>query len=324
MASLVSVLLPVYNGAPHVRAAIESVLAQEYENFEFVIVDNASTDGTTEIIKEYLSDSRVRVIRNQETVPRLINFRMAFDSASQDSGWCKYIGDDDRLLPGCLAEMVKAGEKNENVGLVGSYYYNGTNLVKGAIEEGSEIVSGPQILKKMLLEPDARSTIFSPTSVLIAPEAYRSMGGFRIDLLHADAELFYRILNFFNLAYVHKPLTEIGYHSASGQALSTASGDTFAEAYLIRYRNLKSYDRLKLKWFEVERIKYNLAIDSVGFMLARVALLDLKTARNHLKKVPLTAYYHLLPAVAYFIGLLLKKLLRREPFRLFGREKYDD
>ncbi len=321
MASLVSVLLPVYNGAAHVRTAIESVLSQEYENFEFVIADNASNDGTVGIINEYLNDNRVRVIRNKETVPRLENFKLAFDAADKKSRWYKFIGDDDRLLTGCLAEMVKAGEKYENVGLVGSYYYNGANLVKGALEEEVRIISGPVILKKMLLEPAARSTIFSPTSVLIAPKAYQSMGGFRTDLLHADAELFYRILNSFDLAYVHKPLTEIGYHSASGQALSTLSGTTFAEAYLIRYQNLKSYDRINLTWHEVEKIKYNLAADSVGYMLARIARGDIKAVCNHLKKVPCAALYHLPAAFAYFAGLAMKKLLRREPIRLFGRNK---
>jgi len=321
LVSLVSVLLPVYNGASHVRSAIESVLAQEYENFEFVIIDNASNDGTAEIINEYLSDNRVRVIRNKETVPRLENFKLAFDSASKESCWYKFIGDDDLLLPGCLAEMVEAGEKLDNIGLVGSYYYKGAELVKGAIEEGKKIVKGDQILKIMLLQPETRSTIFSPTSVLIVPEAYHSMSGFRTDLLHADAELFYRILNRYNLAYVHKPLTEIGYHSASGQALSTLSGDTFTEAYLIRYLNLKHYDRIKFTRLEVEKIKYNLAADSVGYMLARIARGDIKAACNHLIKIPLAAIYHLPLAFAYFTGLALRKLLRREPIRLFGRNK---
>ena len=301
------------------RTAIESVLAQECENFEFVIADNASNDGTAEIINEYLSDNRVRVIRNQVTAPRLDNFRRVFDAASPESSWYKFIGDDDRLLPGCLAEMISVGEKYENVGLVGSYYYKGTDLIKGAVEEGTQIVSGPHILKMMLLEPETRATIFSPTSVLIAPDAYRLMGGFRTDLLHADAELFYRVLNSFDLAYVHKPLTEIGYHSASGQALSTITGDTFAEAYLIRYTNIKSYNQIKLKWFEVEKIKYNLTTDSVGFMLARFAKGDTSAAFNLMKKIPYTVIYQLLPALVYFIGLAAMKLVRREPFRLLGR-----
>ena len=320
LASLISVLLPVYNGAAFVRSAIESVLEQDYENYEFIIVDNASTDGTATILDEYREESRVKVIRNRETIPRLDNFRIVFAAASPDSRWYKFIGDDDRLIQDCLTEMVSAGERSDNVGLVASWYYNNSHLVKGVIEESEVLIEGPAILKRLLVEPAARSTIFSPTSVLISSAAYQAMGGFRTDLLHADAELFYRILNRFHLAYVHKPLTEIGYHSASGQALSTVSGDTFVEAYRIRYLNLKSYDKLKLKWLEVEKIKNNLATDSLGYILARIARRDYKAAFNHLMKIPFTAFYHLLPALVYFLGLALKKLFRRETIRLFGSE----
>jgi len=320
LASLVSVLLPVFNGAAYVRSAVESVLGQTYKNYEFIIVDNASTDGTAAILDDYIKESRLRVIRNQSTVPRLENFRIAFDAASPDSRWYKFIGDDDCLMQGCLTEMIKAGERFDNVGLVASWYYNNSQLVKGMIEENEELVEGPAILKRMLVEPAARSTLFSPTSVLIAPAAYWAMGGFRTDLLHADAELFYRMLNFYDLAYVHKPLTAIGYHGSSGQALSTVRGDTFVEAYLIRYRNLDQYNRVDLKWAEVERIKYNLVSDSVGYILARIARRDCKAALKHLMRIPFTALYHLLPALFYFLGIAFKKLLHREPFRIFGSE----
>jgi len=314
-----SVILPVYNGEASVRDAIESVLAQDYRPFEFVIVDNASTDGTAAVIGDYQGDGRVRVIRNRKTVPRLVNFRLAFDAADPQSHWFKFIGDDDRLLPGCLEEMVRAGERGgKNVGLVCSYYYNGEKLVKGAVPEGTERISGPEILAKMLVEPGTRSTIFSPATVLIPREVYMEAGGFRTDLLHADAELFYRILNRYDLAYVHKPLTRVGYHSGSGQALSTLSGDTFSEAYLIRYRNLKIYDKVKLEWRQVERIKSNLVTDSVGFMLACLAHGRLKPALQHLGQIPLPALYHLPASLAYFGLLALRKFFRREPIRLFS------
>lgn len=320
LASLVSVLLPVYNGVAYVRSAIESVLKQDYDNFEFIIVDNASTDGTATILDEYHEVRRVKIIRNQVTVPRLDNFRIVFDAASIDSRWYKFIGDDDCLLQECLSEMVNAAESFDNVGLVASWYYNNSQLVKGMIEENEELIEGPAILKRLLVEPAARATIFSPTSVLISPVAYRAMGGFRTDLLHSDADLFYRILNHFDLAYVHRPLTAIGYHGNSGQALSTVSGDTFAEAYLIRYTNLRIYNQIKLNWFEVEKIKYNLATDSVGFILARFARGDINAAFNHLTKIPFAALYQLLPALIYFLGLAIKKLLCREPISLFRSE----
>ena len=321
MNPLVSVLLPVYNGEAAVREAVESVLAQDYPDFELVIVDNASTDGTAAILKEYTGDRRVRLIRNEETLPRLENFVKAFAAAADQSRWLKFIGDDDRLLPGCLSGMVRAGEKAGLAGLVSSHYYDGERLVTGILPEGTEAVNGPEFLRRLLLEPEARANLFSPASLMVAHRAYRELGGFRTDLLHADSELFYRILNKYDLVFVHRPLTVTGYHSGSGQAGSTARGFTFAEAYLIRYRNLKLYDNVKLSALEVEKVKNNLVNDSAGFMLARLAAGDFRAAFGHLSAIPLTAIYHLPLSICYFAGLAVKKLFRREPIRLLGGER---
>ncbi len=322
MHSPVSVLLPIYNGEATVREAIESVLAQDYASFELVIVDNASTDSTAKIIAEYSGDKRVRVIENVETVPRLDNFVKAFAAAAEESRWLKFIGDDDRLLPGCLREMVRVAEEGANIGLVSSHYYDGERLVTGILPAGTEMVSGPEFLRRLLLEPAARSTVFSPASLLVSHNAYREMGGFRTDLLHADSELFYRILNSFNLGFVHQPLTVTGYHSGSGQAGSTARGFTFAEAYLIRYRNLSCYDNVTLTALEVEKLKNNLVNDSVGFMLGRIAAGQCRAALGHLSAIPLAAVYHLPLSLCYFGGLAVKKILRREEIRLLsGRRR---
>ena len=319
MDPLVSVLLPVYNGEATVREAIESVLEQDYPNFEFIILNNASTDNTAAIISEYSSDQRLQVIRNQETLPRLENFVRVFAAASDQSRWLKFIGDDDRLLPGCLSAMVQAGEQSEKVGLVTSHYYDGGLLVKGALPPGQELVSGPQFLRRLLLEPGARSTIFSPASLMIAHRVYRELGFFRTDLLHADSELFYRILNHYDLAYVHKPLTVTGYHSGSGQAGSTADGFTFAEAYLIRYEHLKYYSNLQFSTRDGERIKFNLVNDSVGFMLGRAARGEFRKVFGHLRKIPAPAIYHLPLSLVYFLALAVKKLLRGEKIKIFQR-----
>lgn len=318
---LVSVLLPVYNGEAYVRGAIESVLAQEYPNFEFIIAENASTDGTAAIIDEYSGDRRVRVLHSRVTVPRLENFVRVFDSAAQESCWLKFIGDDDRFLPGCLAEMVRAAEQSVNVGLVSSYYYDGERLVTGSLQPDQQLVKGPQLLRRILLDREARATVFSPVTLMIAHRVYREMGGFRVDLLHSDSELFHRILNRYDFAYVHKPLTVSGYHSGSGQAYSTKKGFTFAEAYLIRYHNLKHYDNVKLTACEKERIKSNLVNDSTGYMLARIAHGDFRGAYRHLLKIPLRAVYHLPLSLAYFLGLALKKIVRREPINLLKRKR---
>ena len=63
--SLVSVVMPVHNGEKFLREAIESVLNQTYKNFEFLIIENCSTDSSVEIIKSY-NDSRISLIIEED------------------------------------------------------------------------------------------------------------------------------------------------------------------------------------------------------------------------------------------------------------------
>ena len=69
---LVSIGMLVYNGEMHIRQALDSLLAQEYENFELIISDNASTDRTQDICLEYAArDERIRYYRNETNMGAL-------------------------------------------------------------------------------------------------------------------------------------------------------------------------------------------------------------------------------------------------------------
>ena len=71
----VSVVTPVFNGEKYLEKCIQGVLSQTYANFEYAIVDNASTDGTPEIIKRFSSsDTRIKVFRNDATLKVIDNF----------------------------------------------------------------------------------------------------------------------------------------------------------------------------------------------------------------------------------------------------------
>lgn len=79
---LVSIGMPVYNGERFIRQALDSLLAQDYENFELIISDNASTDGTSDICQEYLAkDKRVRYHRNHENIGPIANFCQVLEYA---------------------------------------------------------------------------------------------------------------------------------------------------------------------------------------------------------------------------------------------------
>src|SRR5215468_3228733 len=97
---LVSIVTPVYNGGQYLAKCIESVLAQTYEAFEYIIVNNCSTDCSLEVAKEYeRKDKRVRVQTNSKFVGLIENHNIAFRSISEDSTYCKVVCADDWIYP---------------------------------------------------------------------------------------------------------------------------------------------------------------------------------------------------------------------------------
>ena len=104
---LVSIGLPVYNGEKYVRDAIDSLLAQTLVDFELLISDNASTDGTQRICEAYaLRDSRVRYLRQRENIGAGRNFEFVLDRArGQFFMWAAH---DDEWAANWLEALVSA------------------------------------------------------------------------------------------------------------------------------------------------------------------------------------------------------------------------
>jgi glycosyltransferase involved in cell wall biosynthesis len=94
---LISVLIPTYNRADYLGEAIESVREQDYPNFEIIVSDNASTDGTEKRVEKYLSDSRFRYYRNEKNLGAVENYRrLLYEHASGPFG--HYLTDDDYFI----------------------------------------------------------------------------------------------------------------------------------------------------------------------------------------------------------------------------------
>jgi glycosyltransferase involved in cell wall biosynthesis len=100
---IVSVCIPVYNMERFVGAAIESALAQTFQDIEIIVVDNASTDGTGRIIAGF-TDSRIRVFHNPENVGAAANFNRAVSHAR--GRYLKVLCADDVIYPSCLERQV--------------------------------------------------------------------------------------------------------------------------------------------------------------------------------------------------------------------------
>jgi glycosyltransferase involved in cell wall biosynthesis len=101
----VSIGMPVYNGERYLRGALESLLSQSYPDFELVICDNASADGTEDICRAYAAqDERIRYHRHAENIGAGRNFREAFIRCRGE--YFKWAAHDDEYAPGYLARCV--------------------------------------------------------------------------------------------------------------------------------------------------------------------------------------------------------------------------
>lgn len=112
----VTVLLPVYNGEAYLREAVDSVLRQTYPDFELLVIDDGSTDGTPDILRSY-EDPRLRVVRNEvnqglaRTLNRGLQLARGEYVARQDA--------DDVWEPELLAVQVAFLDRNPDIAMVG-------------------------------------------------------------------------------------------------------------------------------------------------------------------------------------------------------------
>jgi glycosyltransferase involved in cell wall biosynthesis len=104
---LVSVGLPVFNGQNYIRQAIDSILNQDFQDFELIISDNASTDDTGSICQEYARmDKRVRYYRNESNIGAAPNHNRVFEMASAQ--YFKWMAHDDENHPQLIGRCVDA------------------------------------------------------------------------------------------------------------------------------------------------------------------------------------------------------------------------
>ncbi len=123
----VSVGLPVYNGKDYLAESLDALLGQDYENFELIISDNASTDGTSDICRSYAEqDSRIRYFRQPHNIGAAPNHNFVFDQSRGEL--FKWASSDDLYARDLLQRCVNALDEYPDVVLAHSW----TGAVDGA------------------------------------------------------------------------------------------------------------------------------------------------------------------------------------------------
>ena len=191
----VSVCIPVYNGEQFLAETIQSVLNQSYRDFELVVLDNASTDGTGRITRA-VGDPRLRVEANPTTIAQPDNWRAAVDLCR--APLVKLLCADDLLHPRCLEYQVGPMEADPGLALVAARRH--------MIDEGSRVLaprrglagltgvrSSTEVARRVVRS--GANPIGEPGGVLFRREHYVAVGGWRPERRHAmDLDLWMRLL----------------------------------------------------------------------------------------------------------------------------------
>lgn len=211
----VSVLTPVYNGAKYLDECIQSVLNQTYENWEYVIVNNQSTDGSLDIIEKYAKqDSRIRVHNNEEFLPQMQNLNHSFRQISPHSKYCKVVHADDWLFPDCITKMVEVNEKYPTIGIVSAYRLEDNKVTLDGLPYPSHFNSGKKIARDHLL--NGISYFGAPSALLIRSDLIRKREKFYEEShLATDTTACIDVLRESDFGFVHQVLTYCRRHDMS-------------------------------------------------------------------------------------------------------------
>lgn len=277
----VSICMPTYNRERFLSEAIESVLAQDFGDFECIICDDASTDNTEEVIKKY-KDERIRYVRNDFNLGQFPNTSRCLNLASGE--YVIIFHDDDIMMQGLLKKEAELLDKYPNVGLVVPEFYvidtNGYVLFKNRanFSEGHKVFPGKDVFYYLTLgRPilDKYKIVWIFPSIMIRKRLLLEVGIFDPDITTAaDGLIVYKLLLKSDFCQINDPLFKYRHHE-SAKVEPSATGVVFDEHLMVLEKTLEfarkenidlgyDFERKAFKQFARSMVSFRGAITWVG------------------------------------------------------------
>lgn len=216
-----SVVMPVHNALPYLDRAIESILTQTFSDFEFVMLDDASTDGSSERLREWAAkDGRIRLIRAEANLGPVASSRKAAGEATAPI--VARMDADDVSLPTRLQEQVEVLERHADIGMVGCL--SDTIDLQGKTIRRAETW---RLLRQSPMVP------FAHSAMMYRRDVFERAGGYRDGTEYwEDQDLAMRMAQLCAIAVIPRPLLLV--RQTVSSIRTTAEQD----------RILKSIDRM--------------------------------------------------------------------------------
>jgi len=217
---LVSVIMPAFNHELYIAEALQSIGNQTHKNIELIVINDGSTDGTTEIIEEYVkknSDKNIKYLhKRNEGVCKTLNKGLEMSTGD----YIAFLGSDDLWLPDRLAIQLEFMENNKNIGMVFADtwfldFSKKTNnkwsdykpRIKNYFKNG---IQNTDLYALFLTQP-----LVPALTVLIRRQVLLEVGFFDEDLVYEDHDLWLRIALKYPLGYIDQPLAFYRIHGAN-------------------------------------------------------------------------------------------------------------
>ena len=200
-----SVIIPLYNKAPYVRKAVESVVEQTFGDWEMIIVDNGSTDSSGDIVTNY-NDYRIQIVRLEENIGPggARNHGVTLSTAP----WICFLDADDWWEPTFLEEMIGLIERHPDAGIYGTGYWivknSGKRLAPIGVDKNFKEgeINYCRVYAQTLCMP------LTSITVVMTREVFEESGGFKPNLrLGEDFDLWIRIALKHKVVFLNKPLS---------------------------------------------------------------------------------------------------------------------
>jgi glycosyltransferase involved in cell wall biosynthesis len=236
---LISVCIPVYNGEKYLKTCLDSVISQTFLNYEVIICDDGSKDGSISIAEEYAGKhSSIKFFKNDRNLGLVGNWNRCVELAN--GSWIKFLFQDDLMNANCLEEMAKHTDADvelmvckRNFLIEGEpdadekdYYEKRVRTLENTGHYMGNNFSA-EIISKIAADHPSLNFIGEPSLTMFRKISLVKVGGFDRELRQiCDLEFLLRIASVYGLRYIPLQLCIFRIHDSSTTSRNT-SGDNY-------------------------------------------------------------------------------------------------